>query len=505
MDKKLKVNEANAEAIFLALKKHLSQEPEGESLISAFESNPGQYEDELADYLQTHLPEDEALAEQIANALDDDGGTHFANVVTGGQVDQIINVAKLGVLNMTVKKSYFAFRDIKQLALFLSTILMVAVFIYGGYWYLSQPIEMDGDFNIAVAQFGEVTENGVEKSTTATQLSDRLFGFLDSEFADLDFGVDIQFTHKNIPIIIEESEAEQIAENTNAHLVVYGNVFSSGDSTEFSPQFYVAEHPDTSELTGQNQLALPIGFDKSALNHSDDINAILRKRASILLLFIEGLTYLTTNDYEAASTSLTMAINEAETLDPFQGQEILYLISGMASRKQKDFNEAERSFEQALVLNPEYARARIGLGNINYSRYIEGGLSDGVLLQRALFEYSQASKAKDQPRGAYIDEKVNVALGNINLLNAQQYNDPLLFDEAIERYERVVSRYEKESDNVKLGKLASIAYFGLGEAYEKQEDYVRAREAYQQCLNSVTDENLEERAQERLEIVEAQL
>ncbi|UCC52032.1 MAG: hypothetical protein JSV68_23495, partial [Anaerolineaceae bacterium] len=81
MDKKLNVNEAHAEAIYLTLKKHLSQKPEGESLIRAFESNPEQHEDELADYLHAQLGEDEALAEQIANALDDDDGARFANVV----------------------------------------------------------------------------------------------------------------------------------------------------------------------------------------------------------------------------------------------------------------------------------------------------------------------------------------------------------------------------------------------------------------------------------------
>ena len=505
MDEKLNINEAHAEAIYLKLKEHLSRTPEGESLIHAFESDPEKHEDELADYLQAQLPEDEALAEQIANALGDDDGAQFANIVTGGHVDQIINVAKLGVLNMTVKKSYFAFRDSKQLALFLGTVLMVAVVIYGAYWYFSQPLEMDGEFNIAVAQFGEITENGPEESELASQISGRLFAFLDSEFAASDFGVDIQTTHKNIPIIGEDSEAEQIAEKTNAHLVIYGNVSAAGGSVEFLPQFYVADHPDTSELTGQGRLALPIAFDAMALGHEDDINAILRKRAAILLLFIEGLTYLTTNDYEAANSSLNSAIDEANAYDPFPGREILYLISGMTSRKMKNYQSAEKRFIEALTINPEYARARIGLGNVNYNRYVDGNFSDDAQFANALFEYQQALAAKDRPRGAHIDEKVNVAMGSINLIRAQKEGDDALYEDAIERYDLVIARHLKEPDDVVLEKLASIAYFGLGAAYERQLDYSKAREAYQRCLDIVIDPELEKRAQERLSSVEEQL
>ena len=364
---------------------------------------------------------------------------------------------------------------------------------------------MDGDFNIAVAQFGEITENGPEKSVIATQLSDRLFGFIDSEFSASDFGIDIQTTHKIIPIIGEDLEAEQIAEKTNAHLVIYGNVFASGDSTELLPQFYVADHPETDKLTGQSMLALPISFDDSALSHEDEINSILRRRASILLLFIEGLIYLTTNDYEAANSSLSLAINEAKTLEPFDGQEILYLIFGLTSQKQKNYEIAEQSYEEALAISPEYARARIGLGSVNYLRYVEGGFLDGAQLAHALYEYQQALEAEDSPKGAYIDEKVNVALGNINLVRAQQADDAVLFEQAIERYDLVIARYQQKPDDEILKKLAAIAYFGLGAAYERQQDYLQAQEAYQQCLNIVTDEELQKRAQERLNIVEEKL
>jgi tetratricopeptide (TPR) repeat protein len=508
MEQELSVNKAQAKDVYLILKEHLSRKPEGESLIHAFESDPEQYEQGLANYLQTQLSKDDVLAEQIANALDGSDGAHFTNVVTGGQVDQIINIAKLGVLNLTLEKKYFAFRDIRQLSLFLLTVILVGAFLYGVYWYLSQPTVMDGDFNIAVAQFGEVTGNDVKASTVATQLSNRLFDFLDSEFTATNFNLDVQITHKNIPIIVGgDEEAQRLAEKTNAHLVVYGNMIVADDSAEaeFSPRFYVAEHPDTTELTGQEQLALPIPFDISALNHKDKINSILRSRASILFLFTEGLTYLTADNYEAAASSLTSATNDANAHELFAGREVLYLILGMTYRLQGNYSLAEKNFEEALAINPEYARAYTGLGNIYYLRFQEEGFSDDAKFERALHEYEQALVAKDRPRGAYVDEKVNYALGNTYLVGAQLKEDVVLFEQAIKHYDRVVSQYEKTGDE-KLRALASTAFFGLGAAYERQKDYLQARDAYQHSLNNiVTDPELTKRVEERLEFVEEQL
>jgi tetratricopeptide (TPR) repeat protein len=385
------------------------------------------------------------------------------------------------------------------------TVLMVSMAIYGAYWYLSQPIQMEGDFNIAVAQFGEVTENGVEKTAVATQLSDRLFGFLESELATWDLGIEIETTHKNISLITEVSEAEEIAKKTNANLVIYGEVLSSGDSAEFFPEFYVADHSDTTELAGQSRLGLPISFATSELSHEDDVNEILRRRATMLLYFVEGLTYLSHGDYDAAVSSLSSAVTRAEELQPFEGKEILYLMKGLALQKEINLEEAEQSYEEALKINPEYARAHIGLGNVHYLRYQESGFTDGAQLARALFEYQQALEATDRSRGAHIEEKVNVALGNIYLIRAQQQQDPALFQQAVDRYDRVIAHYKEDPEDVKLIDLAAIAYFGLGAAHERQLDYVQAKEFYQQCLDIVSDKGLKQQVEERLQYVEEQL
>jgi tetratricopeptide (TPR) repeat protein len=505
MEQKLHVNKAQAEAVYLTLKDYLSRKPEGESLIHAFESNPQRYESQLAAYLQSQLPEDDALAEQIANALEGEDGARFANIVTGGQIDQIINIARLGVLNLTVKKSYFAFRDVKQQGLFLATVILVGIVIYGIYWYFSQPGVMDGDFNIAVAQFGEVTENGVESSAMATQLSNRLFDFLDSQFGATDFDFDIQVTHKNIPIIVGDTEAEQIAEKTNAHIVIYGDVITLGESAEFSPRFHLAESLKTNELTGPGSLSYPLAFKLSALSYEDEINAILRTRASILVLFTEGLAYLAADNYAAAKAALTSAINEADSYGPFDGEEVLYLLLGTTYRLQQEFLLAEENYAEALNINPNYARAHIGLGNIYFLQYQQGGWSDSAQYDRALQEYEAALAATDQPVGAYVDAKANYSLGNMYLTSAQQTGDAALYERAIDYYDRVIDQYEQQTDNKTLKGIASNAYYGLGVAYEKTADYLQARDAFQNCLDIVDDPALAGRAEDHLEVVRGHL
>src|SRR5690349_14088132 len=50
----------------------------------------------------------------------------------------------------------YLFRDINQLALFLTFVVFVSGSIGGAYWYSKQPKKMTGNYNIAVAQFGEI-------------------------------------------------------------------------------------------------------------------------------------------------------------------------------------------------------------------------------------------------------------------------------------------------------------------------------------------------------------
>jgi tetratricopeptide (TPR) repeat protein len=360
------------------------------------------------------------------------------------------------------------------------------------------PDRMTGDFNIAVAQFGEVTDQGIVPSALATQIGKLLFDFLDSEYRATDFGLNIQVAYKKIGPITESREAEQLAADIGADIVIYGSVFVTGDEATLSPRFYVANRPDIDigELTGQYQLALPIQFEISSLGFQDKVNAELRSRTAILVHVTEGLVYLSANNLEAATRSAQEAIREAERHGPFDGQEVLYVLAAHTNTCLGNLEAASKYVDQALALNPECARAYIARGNIYYAQAIQASLDESKLNQ-ALAEYKRALEAQDQPAGAYITEKVNAALGNVYVVQAQKTDDPELFAKAIYHYNQVVDEYEK-TKNEGIRELTAIAYSGLGAAYERQKDYAQAKKAYRRCIDLTRDSVLRAKVEERL-------
>ena len=58
-------------------------------------------------------------------------------------------------------------RDIKQVVVVFLIVVATLPLIAFGYWMYIQPHTMSGDFNIAVAQFGELTDNGLKATNRA--------------------------------------------------------------------------------------------------------------------------------------------------------------------------------------------------------------------------------------------------------------------------------------------------------------------------------------------------
>lgn len=384
------------------------------------------------------------------------------------------------------------------------TIIGSLVIVVGGLAYLynaaQKPARMTGDFNIAVAQFGEVTDQGIVPSARATQIGKLLFDFLDSEYKATDFGLKIQVAHEKIGIITEDQEAEQLASDINANIVIYGDIFVEGNEASLSPRFYIADRPDTGELTGQHRLALPLEFEISSLDSQSKVNAELQSRAAILVSFTEGLSYISANNLTGASSSFQQAIHEAESHGPYDGEEVLYLLAAITDEKQGNIEQALVDLDHALRLNPEYARAHLARGNIYYDRALRSS-NDENLLSQALAEYEKAIEARDQPAGAHVVEKANISLGNVYVLRAQQTGDPGLFAQAIDRYNQVVTQYGPTADEI-IRDLVARAYFGLGIAYERQDNYTQARAAYQQCADLTKDSQIKSRCEGQLGIIQ---
>jgi tetratricopeptide (TPR) repeat protein len=399
------------------------------------------------------------------------------------------------------KLNIYLFKDLKQLAFFLAALLLFSGGITVGVWYSRQPKKMVGDYNIAVAQFGEIRADGtIASSSRATKIQETLFNFLDSEYRATNPGLVVQTSYKNIPLITENSQAEQLAKTINADVVIYGTIYVNGDRAEFSPRFYVAEYPDTSELTGQNELALPIEFAISELGAQDQVNRELRKRTEVLFNFTRALIFVSQKDWDSGLMAIDAAIASAnKSSKTFEGEEALYLLAAIIRSARGESEAANQMLDQALVINPQYARAHLARGNILYSQAIDENFDD-ELLARAQSEYLTALNMPSQPEGANIPIKARTALGNVLVIKAQKTNDASLFAESVENYTYVINQYEKRKDPF-LGQFASIAYFGLGVAYERQGDAEQAVVAYQKSLSLTEDETFQDRIKEQLIVV----
>jgi tetratricopeptide (TPR) repeat protein len=394
----------------------------------------------------------------------------------------------------------YLFRDIKQLALFLTFVVFASGSLGGAYWYSKQPKKMTGNYNIAIAQFGEIQADGkIKPSAKAEKISNTLFTFLDSEYRASGLGLDVQVAHKNMPLILEDSQARELAEKVHADIVIYGNIFVQGDEAEFSPRFYVTEHPDTRELTGQDQLAHPIQFNISELGVSSTVNTQLRARTEILFNFTKALIYLSQKDFDMSLRAIKTAISAAEKLEQsFAGQEVLYLVATKIYIGRHDFDHATQMLDQALALNPSYARAYLGRGNIYYAQGTPPSPYNEGLLQMAKAEYEWASQALDQPEGAYIPIKAHIGLGNVYIVLAQAHNsDPELFTNAIEHYQYVVDVYQRTNDPF-LRPFTALACFGMGGAYELQGNFDQAQAAYLQASELTDDQDFKDRISKRI-------
>ncbi len=410
-------------------------------------------------------PDDHAQAPKI----EQQAGDHAIQV---GQVSGNVTFQK------TSTKVFQVF-SVKALGILLASLALTAGGVFGWRYLAHKPAVMTGDFNIAVAEFGEVTDQGLQPSAHARQISQQLFDFLDSEYKATDFSLNIQTAHKNIPVLTEDREAERLAEAIHADLIIYGSVYIRGDEAKLTPKFYVANQPVADELTGTSELAQSVIFDLTSLASEEEVHVELQSRAAILVAFTKGLIFLSNDKLDAATVAFQLAIQEAETFGSFQGQEVLYMSAAFTSNRQDNLQQAEDYVARALQLNPEYARAYIVRGNIYFSQARQASY-DEALFQKALTEYEKALNAKDQ-EGAYIREKVSYARGNVYLILAQTTQNPALLKEVIQFISPIVEQYEK-TPRLGIRDLACSAYYVLGVTYRSLENYAQAFDMYQHCV-----------------------
>lgn len=284
------------------------------------------------------------------------------------------------------------------------------------------PARMDGTFNIAIADFVELDARGQPThSASGRQISAWVYNSLEEQRRDYtsqydkDNGANLLIWHNGLPraeksVVIErvdaadaavrQRQAAAIAEKIGADAVVYG-VFDA--ERGLIPEFYVVPPQRYSilDIVGGYQLgsdAVPIDMKNQP--------ALLRQlapRTNGLFWLLLGLRYVAFGDSARAYALLSLAEN---TLQDWhggaQGEELLYFFKGQSAlfdaqrldreqqpaEFQKRLADARAAFDQAITLNPTYARAYVGRGS--------------VFLETA----ETAEQPADLPHSANIDQAV---------------------------------------------------------------------------------------------------
>lgn len=387
------------------------------------------------------------------------------------------------------------------------------------------PQKMTGAFNIAVAQFAGPAQDGA-------LLSRWVYERLTAEFqAD----PNVQVWHDSATLQREQNvvigvagdgpgaEAPAaMAERLNADVIVYGVIMPGANNfSQAQLRFYVAPQldRDLSSVAGNYAFGAPLTF--AAGNPGLEVQSALGDQAGAVAQLSLGLTY----ELLSRSADALRAFEKAATYLPdseivhfLLGQEYLFIAQKQADDAalqmeaiEPNVAAARAAFAESARLNPDYARARIGLGSVEtflvQLRLIEQPVPDDCAgsaaetyrplllpLQTAAESYAAVTRQGLDPQayGLPLDSVAQLGLGQVQQLRAVVHcglGDPAqarrLTQLAITLIQATVPALNEAGDY----RLLAQTYQTLGVAYEYEgylgggvEAYRQAISAYEQCI-----------------------
>jgi tetratricopeptide (TPR) repeat protein len=399
------------------------------------------------------------------------------------------------------------------------------------------PDTMGGDFNIAVAEFAVLDAAGQltnSEHTGGRRLAERVAANLRQEFGDnpaVEVWVDspelVADHHVTIGIAAEDTVAEDVAgarapEDLTAALgadaLIYGRVEPSSSLASQSLSFYLAPQfgQDFTNLVGNYVFTarIPV-FDPE--RPAEEVWRELDPLSKALAWLLLGLRQERIGEPAQALASFERArsfVPDADIVHYFIGQENLFLAQKSEGEATLTYESAaEAAFNEALRLNPDNARAIIGLGGVQTLRaqrlLVEGRApsfdGDAAAMftaaqseaRRALETYEPVAEQPEQIETYGVPVRSIARLGQgiaLRILGDAAYRagDPAAarqaITQAIETLETAVAPLEEARDYRLMAQLVQA----LGTVYEwqgfldQQAADPAATAAYEQALTYYT-------------------
>ncbi|MSP12192.1 MAG: CHAT domain-containing protein [Chloroflexi bacterium] len=449
----------------------------------------------------------------------------YTRLVAHGAVDLAVNEARAQIRDQwdwgvpvlfmrLLDGQLFTRRKVIILPSFTTYILIVVIAAMALFFYIeiTPPKPMRSDFNIALTKFGEIDDRGnISFWEKGDVVRESILANLQNELEAIPRIkgiVEMRLTTNLVQGATTDQRrqaVQAIALKDNAHLVVYGNLQTREGKSTFVPEFYITNLKGAEELIGSTQLGTPITIGSITVG---SIGPTLTARTEALVLFTIGLIFLNDGDRDNAVTWFSRA-KVVEGWKDEEGKEVLYLFLGTAyylRDRNNDLAQAFEAYSKATGLNPEYARAYLGLGNVYLREYERSGQQGETKLDHAIIEYEKASNAKVKPMTAYTEAKIHYSLGNAYLVKAQG-GQPELFSKAESQFQQVTNDYEQGNDQLRA--LAAQAYFGLGVVHDLwTQNYQLAADFYRKSIgiaSAIEDKDLQRRVETRLKYIESEL
>ena len=276
------------------------------------------------------------------------------------------------------------------------------------------PPKMNGLYNVAVAEFGAVEADGQVHPLTdgsGLQASQKVASTLlnsSSKNPGLVIWNDGQeLMDKRVKIgVVDEAQAAATAQRLNANILIYGLLDRRLKPPSFKLQMYLSPGLSDAldEVNGSFDLTAPIPAEAGL--EAEAVQAAIVQQAELLQSLIMGQSESRLgHTLEALEIYLKAAqlAPDSSLVQFFIGREYLFSLERepvLRFASQAFEEEARKSLEKAVQLDPQNSRAHIGLGSL-YVKQAKRLISQGMDSEFTAQSFQQVIGLLDQADEAY--------------------------------------------------------------------------------------------------------